>query len=261
MESPLKKFLPFGKKKNDAATSTTANEVSQANGAKEYPNGMIASRFFAAVDRSAKMQAPAIRTYVEKLTSKHPEMSVDQKQEMLDKHFTNLLTGTGAGTGGIAAIPGLGTLLSIGAIGGESLLVLEACGLYALASAHLHGIDIDDEEKRRSIVLLSVSGADDNELVGALSQGSTMASVKSLRGVTKAPKKELPMINGVLGKLALRQMRKTFAKGMFRKIMPFGVGLVLGVTANRAIAKTMIEQVHRFVAEAAPQSQPNIPTA
>ena len=253
MESPLKKFLPF-KKNSDAKSSATADETVRNSGANQYPDGMIASRFFAAVDRSAKMQAPAIRSYVDKVTAKHADKSVGEKQLILDKHFTNLLTGTGAGTGGVAAVPGLGTLLSIGAIGGESLLVLEACGLYALASAHLHGIDIDDEEHRRAIVLLTVSGADNNEIVSALSQGSTLASVKSLRGVTKAPRKELPMINGALGKLALRRMRKTFAKGMFRKIMPFGIGVVLGVTANRSIAKTMIQHVHRFLAEASTQA-------
>ncbi|MCX2162437.1 hypothetical protein [Corynebacterium auriscanis] len=254
MNSPLKRFLPFGRNSDQSSTSTTSQQGSQGNNSNGYPNGLIATRFFAAIDRSAQIQAPAIRSYVQKLTEKNADKSLDEKQAILDKHFMNLLTGTGAGTGGIAAVPGLGTLLSIGAVGGESLLVLEACGLYSLASAHLHGIDIDDEEKRRAIVLLSVSGADDNELVSALSQGSTLASVKSLRGVTKAPRKDLPMINGVLGKLALRQMRKAFAKGMFRKIMPFGIGLVLGVTANRAIAKTMIEQVHRFVAEAGQQT-------
>ena len=252
MESPLKKFLPFGNKAGNTAASTPTTGTSFAVGSTEYPGGMIASRFFAAVDRSAKIQAPAIKSYVKKLTEKNADKTLAQKQEILDKQFTNLLTGTGAGTGGVAAVPGFGTLLSVGAIGGESILVLEACGLYALASAHLHGIDIEDEEQRRAIVLLSVSGADDNELVSALSQGSTMASVKSLRGVTKAPKKELPMINGVIGKLALRQIRRAFAKGLFRKIMPFGIGVVLGVTANRAIAKAMIEQVHQFVTEAAP---------
>ena len=252
MESPLRKFFP-SKKNKEAQSFTTAHGSVGSSDAPQYPEGMIASRFFAAVDHCAKIQAPAIRSYVEKVTAKHADKSLDEKQSVLDKHFTNLLTGTGAGTGGIASVPGLGTLLSIGAIGGESLLVLEACGLYALASAHLHGIDIDDEEHRRAIVFLTVSGADNNEIVSALSQGSTMASVKSLRAVTKAPRKDLPMINGALGKLALRRMRKTFAKGMFSKIMPFGIGVVLGVTANRSIAKTMIQHVHRFLAETTSQ--------
>ena len=216
---------------------------------EEYPSGPVAGRFFAAVDRAASIQEPAVRSYVKKLSEKHSARSIEERQEMLDKHFRNIATGSGLGTGGLAAWPGIGTLASLGGIAGESILLLEACGLYALASAELHGVDISNEQYRRALIYVTVSGASTNDLVQALTADGALTTVKSLRSLKNAPAKELVTINSTLGKLAFKQMRKKFSGALMRKILPFGVGAVLGARANRKIANHMVKQVHSVIAD------------
>lgn len=215
----------------------------------DYPSGPIAGRFFSAVDSAASVQGPAVRSYVKKLESKHSAKSLEEKQQILDKHFRTLATGSGLGTGGLAAMPGIGTLLSLGSIAGESVVLLEACGLYALASAQLHGINIDDEQRRRTIILTAVSGTSGNELVQALTEDGALTSIKSLRGLKNASGKDLLAVNSMLGRIAFKQMRKRFGGALVRKILLFGVGAVLGARANRKIADGMISQVRRLMSE------------
>lgn len=215
----------------------------------DYPDGPIAGRFFAGVDRAAAVQEPAIRAYVEKIAGKGSNLTLEQRQARVDKHFRNLATGTGLGTGGLAAMPGIGTLMSLAGITGESFLLLEACGFYALASAELQGVDISDEQHRRMLILAAVSGASSNDLVKALTEEGTLTSVRSLRGLTKASGKELVTINSTLGRIAFRQMRRKFRGALLKKLLPFGLGAFLGARANRKIADNMITQVHRVVGE------------
>lgn len=232
----------FSRKKSSEATPALHERA-------DYPSGPIAGRFFAAVDRAASVQEPAVRKYVQKLDSKHSAKSLEERQAILDKQFRNLATGSGMGTGGLAAMPGIGTLASLGGIAGESILLLEACGLYALASAELHGVNISDEQHRRALILVTVSGASGNELIQALTQDGALTSVKSLRGLKNASGKELIAINSTLGRMAFKQMRKRFSGALMKKILPFGLGAVLGARANRKIADHMIEQVHGVIAD------------
>lgn len=236
--------LFFNKKKDkNAEPQQPANPLDN----KEYPSGPIAGRFFKGVDRAASVQQPAVHAYVQKVEAKHAGKSVEEKQRVLDAHFKNLATGTGLGTGGLAAMPGIGTLLSLGGIAGESAVLLEACGLYALASAELHGVDISDPEKRRTIVLTVVSGASGNELVQALTQDGALGSIKSLRGLKNASGRDLKVVNSSLGRIAFKQMRRRFGGAMVAKILQFGLGAVLGAKANRKIADAMIQQVNSLM--------------
>lgn len=129
----------FSKKEKDDQSSRDLTDRSS------YPSGPIAGRFFTGVDRAVKVQAPVIESYVKKLQDKNPGKSVSEHQEALDKRFRTIATGSGVGTGGLAAVPGIGTMMSLAGIAGESVALLEVCSLYALASAKLHGLDISDE--------------------------------------------------------------------------------------------------------------------
>lgn len=234
----------------NAISGSGSPSSSRVGSADDEPTGPVAQRFFAAVDRTVAIQEPVIRGYVQRIQGKHGNKSLAEQQKVLDAHFTNLATGSGAGTGGLAAVPGIGTLASLAGIAGESLLLIEVCALYSLASAELHGVDISDPETRRAVVYLAISGATGKDLVAALTADSTLGSAKSLRNIARlarSNKSELLKINSVLGRAALRQLRKRFGGAMVQKIMPFGIGAVLGAKANRKIAQDMVRQVHVFV--------------
>ncbi|KAB1503961.1 hypothetical protein F7230_02320 [Corynebacterium sp. 320] len=243
----------FGKNRKNAdnnpdtkdSTTSAQDPIDPDN--KNYPKDKVARMFFSTIDRVVKVQGPAISSYVQRIKDKHPDKSLAEQQEQLDKQFLMAATTTGAGTGSVAAFPGIGTALSLAGIAGEAVLLLEACAAYAIASAELHGMDTSDEEIRRTIVFLAVYGANDKEIVAALTQEGALSSVKSLRDLRRSSRPQLMKANSILGRMAFRQLRKRLKKSMFRKVLPLGVGVVLGASANRAIAKEMIKHVHGFI--------------
>lgn len=228
------------KKKNNAEQQDLLQRT-------DYPDGAIASRFFGTIDKVVKAQNPAVSKYAQRLQDKHSDKTLAEQQKILDKRFMRIATSSGAGTGGVAAIPGIGTIISLAGIAAEAALLLEVCAVYALASAELHGVPTNSEEQRRTIVLLTIAGVGEKDVIAALAQDSTLGSVKSLRSLQLIPRSQLMRANSVLGRIAMRQMRKRFSKAMFRKILPLGVGMVLGAGANRKIAKGMIDHVHTYL--------------
>lgn len=247
--------LFFGKNTITRTTTATTKPSKRKHSPSkdgDYPEGIIATSFFTAIHRAAAIQKPVIQRYVTTMAKRHSGHTWQQKQTIIDKHFLALATGSGLGTGALAAWPGIGTLASLAGIAGESMVMLELYGFYALASAYLRGIDISDETHRRTLVLLAVSGASSSELVQILSAETPLQSLKSLRELSQASGQELLSVNSLLGRIALRQMRKRFQGALIGKIMPFGVGAFLGARANRATARKMIHHVDEVLKEMVP---------
>lgn len=236
-------FGLFGKKKSTEAEASDQPRLPIGPNA-QYADGALSSRFFAAVDRAVRAQDSTMDKYINHLRSSNPGKSQAELQEQLDKHFRNLATGSGVANGGVAALPGLGTMLSVATIGAEGVMLLEVCALYALASAKLRGLDTDREDLRRTLVLLSVAGGSGNELLRSVAEQKGLGSLLSLRSLRTLPAGELNRVNSTLGRLAMRTLRRRLGGAMFQKMLPFGIGAVLGGRANRKLANMMIEQVH-----------------
>lgn len=236
-------FHNNGSKKNTPTTNTAESAPLQSlTDQPGYPRGMIVNQFFSAIDRTTKVQAPVVEKYVDRLRKKHHTKTNQELQRVLDKQLLRATTLSGAGNGALAAFPGVGTLISAGVVGGEAVVVLEVCALYALASAHLRGIDIHAQEEREAIVLLTVAGSSGKDVIAALGQAQGVKGALSLRSLGTLTKRQLTDINSTLGRLAFRQMRKKFGDAMVQKLLPFGVGAFLGGRANRKIARQMIKQ-------------------
>ncbi len=258
---------PFSRRRNaDASTSIPASDVESAGSAEvdddelspeskealkgiadlDEPDGKLARQFFKAVDKASEVQAPAIEKYVNHIQRRHGRKSVARQQKVIDRHFRTLATGTGAGTGALAFFPGIGTLLSMGAAGGEALGVVEVFALYTLSSARLRGIDISHREARRRLILFSIAGAAGNEAVSAASGAKGIGGLRKLGGASDAEKRN---INSRLGRIAFRQLRRRMAGAAFAKMLPLGIGAVLGARANRKLAHMMIRHTHAVLSE------------
>ena len=60
----------------------------------------------------------------------------------MDKHFLNIVSGTGAAAGASSAIPGVGMVTGVAAVGAESVVFLESAAWYILSSAYLRGDNV-----------------------------------------------------------------------------------------------------------------------
>jgi hypothetical protein len=193
------------------------------------------------IETGSRLQAPAIRAYVERLRRKHPDDTPDQIVTRLEKHYVAAVMGSGAGVGGAALVPGIGTLIALSLVAGETALFLETTAVFILAVAEVHGISVADKERRRTLVLGALAGDDGKHAVARLigagrTNGAWLTDGAASTGA-------LPAMSQINTKL-MRYFVKKFAvkRGalVFGKILPAGIGAVIGAWGNRVMAKKII---------------------
>ncbi|MCA0159172.1 hypothetical protein LB823_23485 [Tsukamurella sp. M9C] len=191
------------------------------------------------IDRAARLQAPAVAKYVASLRADHPDESPTQIIERLEKRYLLTVTGTGGAAGATAAVPGVGTLAAIGTIGAETVVFMEASALYALAVAEVYGISPEDRELRKALVLTAVLG---EAGLGAL-RATVGAKNASLMNLKKNPT-QLPGLGNLNKQLMKMFSRRFLAKKsplILGKLLPAGIGAVVGAGGNRVLGKGVIK--------------------
>lgn len=194
------------------------------------------------MDRAVSMQTSTITRYVDFLRSRHPDHSPAEIQQLLDRHFRTMATGSGAGVGATAMVPGIGFLLGAAAVSAESVVFLDAAAFYTVASAYLRGADITEPERRRALILVVLLGSQGNALTdilaGDLEEGGH--TVPPVRAISRFSITRLGEVNNRMMRLALKQVTKKMSASWIGKIMPFGIGAVIGSVTNRRLATKVI---------------------
>lgn len=235
----------FGTRKNakDLAVRQEIEEALREDPAQlEKDAGPLGRAFIGAVDKAVQMQTSTIRTYVDWLRRQNPEATPAEIQKLMDKHLKNTVTGTGAGVGAAAAVPGIGLFTGAAAVAGESVLFLDLAAFYAVASAYLRGEDISDPERRRTLVLSLLMGTKGLAIVDAM-LGDDAGKIPGKSTLAKFSGPTLANTNNVLERIAMRSMRKSSRRAWLGKLMPLGIGAVAGTTANRKLADGVIGNV------------------
>lgn len=223
--------------KAESTASVDTLEVDESN--------RITQGFLGAINKVVSVQSSIIINYVKGLKKRNPEASPAELQALIDKHFLNIITGTGAAAGGAAAIPGIGLVTGATAIGAESLVFLEAAAWYILASAHLRGDDIRAEERRRALVLVVLTGSQGSALVDTfVGDATSLSGVTSAATLSRFSGPTLSGLNGRLTKLFMKQATKKLKWAWVSKLLPMGVGAVLGTTANRKLGRQVINHAN-----------------
>ena len=231
------------KKSKDLAVRQEIDEALREDPAQlEKDAGPLGRAFIGAVDKAVQLQTSTIRTYVDWLRRQNPDATPAEIQKLMDKHLKNTVTGTGAGVGAAAAVPGIGLFSGAAAVAGESVLFLDLAAFYAVASAYLRGEDIADPERRRTLVLSLLMGTKGLAIVDAM-LGDDAGKIPGKSTLAKFSGPTLANTNNVLQRIATRSMRKTLRRAWLGKLMPLGIGAIAGTTANRKLADGVIDNV------------------
>ena len=231
------------KKSKDLAVRQEIDEALREDPAQlEKDAGPLGRAFIGAVDKAVQLQTSTIRTYVDWLRRQNPDATPAEIQKLMDKHLKNTVTGTGAGVGAAAAVPGIGLFSGAAAVAGESVLFLDLAAFYAVASAYLRGEDISDPERRRALVLSLLMGTKGLAIVDAM-LGDDAGKIPGKSTLAKFSGPTLANTNSVLERIATRSMRKTLRRAWLGKLMPLGIGAIAGTTANRKLADGVIDNV------------------
>lgn len=204
--------------------------------------------FDVALTKATTIPAQTIRKYVDGVRRRNPECTPDQLLKILAKQYRNLMRTTGGAIGVSAAFPGVGTttaiVLSAADVGG----FLMSASIYSLAVADVHGIDVQDTERRKALLLTTLLGESGAKTVSEITGKPLPMWGTAL--LTSLPNSTIKQVNTVLtSRFVKRQLIKHTGLTMGR-IIPFGVGALVGVAGGNGLANTVINQAQKAFGQA-----------
>ncbi|GAB3282854.1 hypothetical protein [Kineosporia babensis] len=218
------------------------------------------SKALALLDKAIALPTPLIRKNIARARQRNPEASPAQVIASLEKMYVSALTGSGAAVGGTAAAPGVGTGVALALTAGEVLTSFQATALYALSIAEIHGVPIDELERRRTIVMGIMLGGSGSGTIAKISERTGQHWGRQV--AAKVPAETLKQINKVLGKNFVTRYGTKQGIIVLGRVAPFGIGAVIGGGANAAMAALTVKASRRAFGPAPaewPDQAPSIP--
>ncbi len=195
------------------------------------------------LEKAISIQQSPAAGYVARLRRARPDATPAEIIAVLEKQYLAAVTGTGAAVGGVAAAPGVGSVVALTLSGGETAVFLEATALFALAVAEVHGIRVDEVERRRTLVLTVVLGDRGAMLVEKITGRTGQHWGDLLPDVI--PTSSITAINKTLGRWFLTRYGRRQGVLAISRVAPFGIGAAIGAAGNRAFGRQVVDTSRR----------------
>ncbi|WP_225728175.1 MULTISPECIES: hypothetical protein [unclassified Nocardia] len=200
----------------------------------------------ALLDRAARWQAPMAARYVDRLRRMYPADTADRLARRLERRYLWTVTASGVAVGVIAAVPGVGTLAGLVATGIEAAFFLDVSALFTIATAAAYGV-APDKRHRRELVLGVVLG----EGGMGLAEKNAAGSARNWSGWLAD---RIPGLRRMDDSFAKRYLVQFLAKRgvlIFGRVLPAGLGAIIGGVGNRALGRVVIANARSAVERAA----------
>ena len=196
-----------------------------------------------ALAKATIIPANTIKAYVDAVRKKNPHATPEQVVKILASQYKNLMRTTGGAVGISAALPGIGTTTAIVLSAADIGAFLFSASLFSLAIADVHGIDVTDVDRRKALLLTSVLGETGSKTVRDITGKPTVLWGTAL--LTSLPKSTIKQVNGVLASRFIKRQLIKYTGLTVGRIVPFGVGAVVGVVGGNGLAATVISQAEK----------------
>jgi hypothetical protein len=193
----------------------------------------------ALLDRAVTIPSERIHAHVDALRRRNPEASPARIITMLEKEYLLVIQGAGGAVGAAAAAPGVGTGVAFTLTAGDVATFFGASAAFSLAVASVHGIDVQDSDRRRALLLATILGESGGKVVGDAAEISGVHFARTL--LTRMPSGTVRKVNSTLTKRLVRSQAAKQSGFMFGRLLPFGIGAVVGIAGARALGKPVIE--------------------
>lgn len=195
--------------------------------------------------RAVEVQRPLVLANLRRLQKRHPNATAAQLAAKLERDYLVAVTSGGALVGGAAVVPGVGTVAALGLSAAATVGFLEATALFATSLAELHGVRLVDPEKASTLVMAIMLGEEGTALLSSLSgqaagqgKGPTQAW-GSLFG-RRAPLAGFGSVRERIQTMFLRSLLKKQGTAMLGRMLPFGIGAVVGGVGNRLMGRAVV---------------------
>lgn len=200
-----------------------------------------------ALDKAVTFPSEVIRSHVDKVRRKNPEATPAEIIALLEREYLAVSATAGGAVGAAAAFPAVGTGVAVTLTASNVATYFAASAAFSLAVAEVHGIEVDDVVRRRALLLTTILGEDGAKAVGEL--GLFSSGKWATQILTKLPLGTVKAVNSKLTRRLVRTQSATQGALAFGRIMPFGIGAVVGATGARALSRTVIRNARKAFGE------------
>ncbi|WP_421742060.1 hypothetical protein [Cellulomonas sp.] len=193
----------------------------------------------AALAKAVTVPSATIHAHVDSLRRRNPEATPEQLVRLLEKEYLLVVQSTGGAVGATAAAPAVGTGVALALTASDVATFFAASAAFSLAVASVHGIEVEDADRRRALLLTTILGDSGGKII---TDGAELTSVSVARALlTRMPMATVRKVNTTMTRRLVRtQLTKQTGLAVGR-LIPFGIGLVVGVAGARALGKNVIE--------------------
>ena len=189
----------------------------------------MAPNLESALDKALAVPAARVSDRVARMRAERPWATTTELEEMAARRFRR----------DAGALPAVGTGTAAALTVGQTGVFLAAAVTYVLTVAELHGLRVVDPERRRALVVSALLGQQGAEAIQGQLGLSTLFWAAQL--LAQMP---LPTVRSVNAELAKRLARRQSAKAgalALGRLLPFGIGAVIGWSGGRALANQVVE--------------------
>ena len=210
----------------------------------------------AAVDKGIGVQQPTVENYIARAKQRNPSATPSEVIASLERQYLWAITALGGASGATAAAPAVGTgaglLVNIAEVGA----FVEASALFCLAVAEVHGVQIADLERRRTLLMGVLMGNSGSRFVEKAAGRTGTHWAKSL--VKAIPMARIDAVNKVLGPRFVTKYGTKQGVLVLGRDLPFGIGAVIGAGGNAALGRMTVSGARRAFGPP-PQDWPSEP--
>ncbi|GAA4416408.1 hypothetical protein GCM10023169_11240 [Georgenia halophila] len=176
---------------------------------------------------------------VAELRREHAGISPAELIGRLEKRYLARSARLGGAVGAVAAFPGIGTLAAVGLTGAQTAAFLSASANHVMAVAAVHGVAVDDVERRRALLLAALLGEDGAKAVsGQLGLGTLYWARAAL---TRLPLGTIRAVNKTLTRRLVQAGLARAGAVSLGRLAPFGVGAVIGYQGTKIMGKNVLD--------------------
>jgi hypothetical protein len=197
----------------------------------------------AAVDKSLDVQQPAVEAYLRRARQRRPDATPAEVVASLERQYLGSVVTLGGGAGAAAAIPGVGTAAGLVVNIAEVGAFIEASALFCLAVAEVHGVRVEDLERRRTLLLAVLMGDGGSKIVQKMAGRTGPYWAKTL--ANGIPMSAINGVNKVLGPRFVTRYGTRQGVLVLGRDLPFGIGAAIGAGGNAAFGRMTITGARR----------------
>jgi len=204
-----------------------------------------------------------VLAHVRNVRRRHPDATPAQIISILERHFLAAVTAGGAGVGATTVIPGVGTGIGLALTGVETAMFLETSSLFAQSVTEIHGIAVTDPDRARTIVMAMMLGTSGADLVRNLAAQATGKAVPRNRFWGDVIGRSIPQafmspIADKVKRSFLAPFARTTAKNAVGRLLPFGIGAVLGGVGSNILGRRIVQSSRQAFGPAPATFPPNL---